>query len=111
MLPPDFDPCEAYPVLVHVYGEPAGQTVVDRWGGGNHLWHRMLAQNGYVVMSFDNRGTPAPRGPGLAEVGLSPDRRPGPEGPGRGRARRLRDAAVSSTPSASASGAGAAAAR
>ncbi len=33
-----------YPLLVHVYGEPAGQTVLDRWGGGNHLWHRMLAQ-------------------------------------------------------------------
>ena len=49
-------------LLVHVYGEPAGQTVLDRWGGGNNLWHRMLAQKGYVVMSFDNRGTPAPRG-------------------------------------------------
>ena len=51
-----------YPLLIHVYGEPAGQTVLDRWGGDNHLWHRMLAQNGYIVMSFDNRGTPAPRG-------------------------------------------------
>ena len=67
MLPPDFDPNAKYPLLVHVYGEPAGQTVLDRWGGGNHLWHEMLAQNGYVVMSFDNRGTP-PRaaGPGAS---------------------------------------------
>ena len=62
MLPPDFDPKAKYPLLVHVYGEPAGQTVLDRWGGGNQLWHRMLAQHGYVVMSFDNRGTPAPKG-------------------------------------------------
>jgi dipeptidyl-peptidase-4 len=62
ILPPEFDPAAKYPLLVHVYGEPAGQTVVDRWGGSNHLWHRMLAQNGYIVMSFDNRGTPAPRG-------------------------------------------------
>ena len=31
-------------------------------GGVNHLWHQMLAKNGYIVMSFDNRGTPAPRG-------------------------------------------------
>jgi dipeptidyl-peptidase 4 len=62
MLPPDFDPTAQYPLLVHVYGEPAGQTVLDRWGGGNQLWHSMLAQNGYIVMSFDNRGTPAPRG-------------------------------------------------
>ena len=56
------DPDQKYPLLVHVYGEPAGQTVLDSWGGGNVLWHRMLAQQGYIVMSFDNRGTPAPRG-------------------------------------------------
>ncbi|MHB1560176.1 MAG: S9 family peptidase, partial [Isosphaeraceae bacterium] len=62
MLPPHLDPQKKYPLLIHVYGEPAGQTVVDRWGGGNGLWHRMLAEQGYVVMSFDNRGTPAPRG-------------------------------------------------
>ncbi len=62
IYPPDFDPNAKYPLLVHVYGEPAGQTVLDAWGGGNALWHRMLAQEGYVVMSFDNRGTPSPRG-------------------------------------------------
>lgn len=62
ILPPDLDPSKKYPLIVYVYGEPAGQTVVDRWGGDQMLWHRMLAQQGYVVMSFDNRGTPAPRG-------------------------------------------------
>ena len=62
IFPPDFDSNAKYPLLVHVYGEPAGQTVLDRWGGGNTLWHQMLAQYGYIVMSFDNRGTPAPRG-------------------------------------------------
>ena len=60
--PPDFDAKKVYPLLIYVYGEPAGQTVVDRWGGSTYLWHRMLAQRGYLVMSFDNRGTPAPRG-------------------------------------------------
>ncbi len=60
--PPDFDPSKKYPLLIHVYGEPAGQTVLDRWGGRNALWHRMMAQKGYVVVSIDNRGTPAPRG-------------------------------------------------
>ncbi len=60
--PPDFDPAQRYPVLFHVYGEPAGQTVLDRWAGATYLWHRMLAQEGYLVMSVDNRGTPAPRG-------------------------------------------------
>ena len=60
--PPDFDPQKKYPVLFHVYGEPWGQTVLDRWGGRDRMWHTMLAQQGYVVMSVDNRGTPAPRG-------------------------------------------------
>jgi len=60
--PHDFDPNKKYPVLFHVYGEPAGQTVLDRWGGSNYLWHTMLAQQGYVIISLDNRGTPAPRG-------------------------------------------------
>ena len=49
-------------MFIHVYGEPAGQTVLDRWGGNNRLWHQMLAEQGYVVVSLDNRGTPAPRG-------------------------------------------------
>ena len=62
ILPPDHDPSKKYPLLVYVYGEPAGQTVTDKWGGDRMLWHNMLAQKGYVVMSFDNRGTPAPRG-------------------------------------------------
>lgn len=62
ILPPNHDPSKKYPLIVHVYGEPAGQTVVDKWGGDRMLWHSMLAQQGYVVMSFDNRGTPAPRG-------------------------------------------------
>jgi len=62
ILPPDFDPAKRYPLLVYVYGEPAGQTVQDSWGGSGYLWHLMLAQQGYIVASFDNRGTPAPRG-------------------------------------------------
>jgi dipeptidyl-peptidase-4 len=62
LKPPGFDPEQQYPVLVYVYGEPAGQTVRDSWSGNGGLWHRLLAQEGFVVLSFDNRGTPAPRG-------------------------------------------------
>ena len=62
MKPPGFDPNKKYPVLFYVYGEPAGQTVLDSWGDTNYLWHLMLTQQGYIVASVDNRGTPAPRG-------------------------------------------------
>ncbi len=60
--PPELDPRARYPLLVYVYGEPAGQTVLDRWGGRRTLWHELLARQGYIVASIDNRGTPAPRG-------------------------------------------------
>ena len=62
LKPSSFDPSRRYPVLVYVYGEPAGQTVVDRWIGDLRLFFRALANAGYVVVSFDNRGTPAPKG-------------------------------------------------
>jgi dipeptidyl-peptidase-4 len=62
MKPPGFDASRKYPLLMYVYGEPAEQTVLDEWGGAFYLWHLMLAQQGYVVASVDNRGTPAPRG-------------------------------------------------
>src|SRR5262249_55527631 len=51
LKPRSFDPSRKYPVIVHVYGEPAGQTVVDRWGGGGILFHRALADAGYIVVS------------------------------------------------------------
>jgi dipeptidyl-peptidase 4 len=62
MKPANFDEKKKYPLLVHVYGEPASQSVRDRWGGHNYLWHLMLAQQGYIVACVDNRGTPCPRG-------------------------------------------------
>jgi len=62
MMPNDFDPSKKYPVLFYVYGEPAGQTVLDRWSGRSMLWHQYLTEQGYLVASLDNRGTPAPRG-------------------------------------------------
>ena len=65
MRPPGFDPGKKYPLLMFVYGEPAGQTVIQYWRmgrGDRQLWHMMLAQQGYIVASVDNRGTPAPKG-------------------------------------------------
>lgn len=62
MFPPDFDPTKQWPVVFHVYGEPWSQTVKDTWFLSHHLFHRWLTQRGYVVMSLDARGTPAPKG-------------------------------------------------
>ena len=62
LKPPDFDASRRYPVVVYVYGEVAGQTVLDRWMGNQMLFHRALANAGYIVVSVDNRGTPAPKG-------------------------------------------------
>jgi dipeptidyl-peptidase-4 len=62
MKPRDFDPARRYPLLVFVYGEPASQTVVDRWLGNRMLFHHALANDGFIVASVDNRGTPAPKG-------------------------------------------------
>ncbi len=61
LKPAKFNPNEQYPIVFYVYGEPAGSTVQDAWQGGD-LWHHYLAQQGYVVVSIDNRGTRTPRG-------------------------------------------------
>jgi dipeptidyl-peptidase-4 len=59
LKPPDFDATKRYPLIVYVYSEPAGQTAADRWPS---MFNRALTSAGYLVASFDNQGTPAPRG-------------------------------------------------
>jgi len=68
LKPSTFDPTKKYPVISHVYGEPASQTVMDQWGGSGILFHRALAEAGYIVLSVDNRGTPAPKGAAWRKV-------------------------------------------
>ena len=68
LKPAPFDPSRRYPLIVFVYGEPANVTAADRWGGAQTLFHRALAQAGYVVVSFDNRGTPALKGASWRKV-------------------------------------------
>ncbi|MFN2400064.1 MAG: S9 family peptidase [Gemmatimonadaceae bacterium] len=59
IVPASFDPSRKYPVLLYVYGGPGSQTVIDDYGGVRYLWHQLLAQKGYIVVSVDNRGTGA----------------------------------------------------
>ncbi|MBC7790247.1 MAG: S9 family peptidase [Anaerolineae bacterium] len=56
IVPAGFDSTRKYPVLMYVYGGPASPTVTDAFGGSRQLWHQMLAQQGYIVVSTDNRG-------------------------------------------------------
>ena len=60
--PKDFDESKKYPVFIYVYGEPHAQTVLDEWGAAQIDFHRVVADLGYLVVSIDNRGTPAPKG-------------------------------------------------
>ncbi|HEX4439897.1 MAG TPA: S9 family peptidase [Thermoanaerobaculia bacterium] len=60
--PETFDPSKKYPLVMYVYGEPAGAEVVDRWDENRGLFHRALASAGYIVGCVDNRGTPALKG-------------------------------------------------
>jgi dipeptidyl-peptidase-4 len=60
--PRGFDPSRKYPIFVYVYGEPHGQTVLDAWSRSQADFHRVIADLGYLVVTIDNRGTPAPKG-------------------------------------------------
>jgi dipeptidyl-peptidase-4 len=53
---------KTHPLLVYVYGGPGSCTVTDSWGDRHFLWHILMAQHGYVVISVDGRGTPHPKG-------------------------------------------------
>lgn len=62
LRPATLDKSKKYPLIHYVYGEPAGQTVLDAWQGNRSMWHIMMSQRGFVISSIDNRGTSAPRG-------------------------------------------------
>lgn len=61
--PEDFDPKKKYPLVFFVYTEPWGANVKDVFGvGRNHLYAGDMSKDGYIYMTIDNRGTPAPKG-------------------------------------------------
>ena len=59
--PLDFDPDKKYPAIGYGYGNAGSQVVVNRWGTQRgptqDLWHRYMAEQGYVIFAFDNRTT------------------------------------------------------
>ena len=61
--PKNFDSTKKYPVLFYVYSEPASVTVRDAMGvAGTRLYAGDIAADGYIQISVDGRGTPAPKG-------------------------------------------------
>ena len=57
--PAGMDENVEHPLLMHVYGGPGSQQVLDNWRGLNMAWFQMLVQQGFVVAVVDNRGTGA----------------------------------------------------
>ena len=55
--PEDFDPSKTYPLLMFQYSGPGSQQVANRWGDQRLLWHKSLANQGYIIACVDGRGT------------------------------------------------------
>ncbi|MEZ0538313.1 S9 family peptidase [Fibrella arboris] len=53
--PTDFQPARRYPVVIDIYGGPGSQSVYNDWQA--QPWHQYLAQQGYVVVGVNNRGS------------------------------------------------------
>ena len=58
LLPPNADPSQKLPLIVYVYGGPAGQTVQRSWSGSTGAFHQLLLRDGFAVFTLDNRGSP-----------------------------------------------------
>ena len=57
MKPADFDSTKHYPVYINIYGGPGHNMVLNQWGGNDYMYHQLLTQKGYIVVSVDPRGT------------------------------------------------------
>ena len=59
--PADFDASKKYPVVMYQYGGPGNQQVKNAWGvgmsGQGAILEQYLAQQGYIAVCVDNRGT------------------------------------------------------
>ena len=59
--PSHFDPDKKYPAIGYGYGNAGSQVVVNRWGTQRgprqDLWHRYMAEQGFIIFAIDNRTT------------------------------------------------------
>lgn len=61
LKPLNFDASKRYPVIMHQYSGPGSQQVTDSWSAGSMgqggVFDSYLAQQGFIVVSVDGRGT------------------------------------------------------
>ncbi|MDA9630975.1 prolyl oligopeptidase family serine peptidase, partial [Flavobacteriaceae bacterium] len=55
--PNNFEASKKYPVLMFQYSGPGSQEVSNRWGNNRLLWHKSLANQGYIIACVDGKGT------------------------------------------------------
>ncbi len=57
ITPPNLDTTKKYPAIIYVYGGPHVQLILDSWLADARLWQFYMAQEGYVMLTVDNRGS------------------------------------------------------
>jgi dipeptidyl-peptidase-4 len=62
MKPPGFNPEKRYPAIGYGYGNAGSQVVINSWSPRwpspkLDLWHRYMAEQGYIIFGFDSRTT------------------------------------------------------
>lgn len=57
IYPQNFNPSLKYPAIIHIYGGPGRNMVVDQWSNSEMLWHQYMSTKGYFIFSFDGHGT------------------------------------------------------
>lgn len=57
LKPKDLDASKKYPVMMYQYSGPGSQQVNNDWNSADDYWFQMLAQQGFIVVCVDGRGT------------------------------------------------------
>ena len=56
LLPPNASAAHSVPLILNPYGGPTGQSVRNAWGGTTFLFHEIMLQRGFAILTVDNRG-------------------------------------------------------